>query len=118
MCPLSCLRAVSHVLLYYVWWVVNLNNGELIPSKGDWLGAWDELVAKTAPTAAAARLYFTFLAVQFLFAFFMPGINIKGRADENGVRGAAAAGARMQRADSPLPYRACRLSSRTDATAC
>lgn len=81
------MAAVSHVLLYYVWWVVNLNGGELTPVAGStWQSAFDDLVAKTTPTQAAARLYFCFLAVQFLFAFVMPGIDIKGRADENGVR--------------------------------
>ena len=76
---------ISHVLLYYVWYVVNLNGGELIPADGDWCGAWDKLVAATTPSADAARLYFCFLAVQFLFAFVIPGIDIKGRADENGT---------------------------------
>lgn len=86
------LPTVSHVLLYYVWWVVNLNGGELTPVPGsNWQSAWNDLVEKTTPTEAAARLYFCFLAVQFFFAFVMPGIDIKGRADENGVRGESAA---------------------------
>ncbi len=78
---------VSHVLLYWVWWIVNLNQGELMPRSGDWSVELRRLANATTPTFAAAWLYFCFLAVQFFFAFVMPGIDSKGRADENGQVG-------------------------------
>jgi hypothetical protein len=74
---------ISHVLLYWVWWVVNINNGELFSEK-TFSEELSRLASETAPTAAAAWLYFVFLAVQVVFAYVLPGIDSKGRADENG----------------------------------
>ena len=70
---------ISHVLLYYVWYIVNLNNGELVPRTTNW---WQQLAAATTPSAEAAGLYFSILAVQTLFAYILPGLVLNGRADE------------------------------------
>ena len=77
----SLIFVVSHILLYYVYFVLNHNGGAMFVPK-----SWDEVVsaastvaASAAPTWFAAKLYLGFVALQAVLALYMPGLVLKVR---------------------------------------
>ncbi|RYG46753.1 hypothetical protein EON67_09200, partial [archaeon] len=83
----AAIMIVSHVLLYYVYYVINLNGGALfIPrSLADVTPVVQQLVDTCAPSWRIAAIYVGFLAVEAVFAVVMPGLDLNGRADETGA---------------------------------
>lgn len=77
---------VSHVLLYYVYFVLNHNGGAMfVPQTWQEVAAAASTVAASAaPTWFAAQLYVGFIALQVLFALVMPGLVLKGVKDKEG----------------------------------
>jgi hypothetical protein len=77
---------ISHVLLYYVYFVLTENGGALWAPRSwaDVVGAARTVASTAAPTWTAAYLYFGFLAFEAALAVFMPGFIVKSRPDENG----------------------------------
>lgn len=79
---------ISHVLLYYVYFVLTENGGALWAPRSwaDVVGAARTVASTAAPSWTAAYLYFGFLAFEAALAVFMPGFIVKSRPDENGVQ--------------------------------
>lgn len=79
---------VSHVLMYYVYYVLNHNGGAVWTPKSldELTGAISTVAASAAPTWRAAQLYFGFLGFEAFLAVFMPGYQVTCRPDELGNR--------------------------------
>ena len=82
--PLGALLFIvfSHAIVYYFYLSATFHKGAVVfPLK------WEEL-ATTLPTWKAAQMYLGFLALQFAFAWFMPGPVVRGLpvASENNIR--------------------------------
>lgn len=82
----ACAQVFSHVVLYYFYYCLVLNGGNvLLPTSwAELSAAVQQTAAATAPTWTAAALYFGYLALQLLFAFVMPGLEMVGRPDDTG----------------------------------
>ena len=76
----------SHVLLYYVYYCLMHNNGDLwMPRSLDELSEAMTAVARSAaPSWTAAGLYFGFLGIEVILALVAPGLKLNGRPDEQG----------------------------------
>jgi Delta24(24(1))-sterol reductase len=66
----------SHILIYYLWVSLTFFQGALfLPTSFREIGFY---LAKAAPTVFAAEVFLGFIAIQFLLAYFLPGIKVKG----------------------------------------
>jgi len=80
----------SHTILYYFWYCLEFNEGglsgpglaSLFTAPREWKDFISDVVAKAAthcyPTLYAWKIYLTYVTLEVLLAFMMPGIWIKG----------------------------------------
>src|SRR4051812_13782495 len=69
----------SHALVYYLWLSITYHRASVVPLSVVFSSAtWRHLVVGAAPTGHAALLYFGFLVLQWLLAWTMPGVVVKG----------------------------------------
>lgn len=65
----------SHFLVYYLWISLTYYNGSLAFPKLEMI---NHIANDAKPTFIAAMIYFGFMGFQFLLAYLMPGIQVKG----------------------------------------
>ena len=78
------IMAFSHVLPLYFWLSLNFHEGELFyPHSVDevpsfFFDCWQKISTYAAPTLEACGIYGAFFVFQFVSAFYLPGVSVKG----------------------------------------
>jgi delta24(24(1))-sterol reductase len=82
------LMIFSHFILYYMFYCVNLNNGNLFfpTTITEVSKAFELLYENCMPNLTSILIYFLFLIVEAVFAVVLPGLELLGRPGDDGHR--------------------------------
>jgi Delta24(24(1))-sterol reductase len=71
-----CIIICSHMLIYYLWISLTFFQGKLfLPNNISNIAFY---LSQAKPTLFSAEIFLGFILIQFLLAYFLPGLNIKG----------------------------------------
>lgn len=71
----TIITLVSHMIPYYFWYCLEFANASLVLPSPQML---QTLFANAAPTRYAVQIYVGFIAFEFVLAWILPGLMVKG----------------------------------------